>query len=325
MTSLLAGCSGKSTEHQNTGGSAGAGGTTPAQGGGPATTASSSSTVESLSATDAAALCDWVNDQADIEGSCLYVALLLLSQESDPATSLDALRMKCTEGVQECIERTPKQLMQQCDSWFGPGCKATVQDIIDCRSSLATKYAALYADAGTCETLDPINRPIAKPDTQALLSGCSNAIANCPSFFAKQSVPEMPVEAVPAVTQACDALCDRYNTSCNADCPTDCHIERLVYKPECDAVGETFYRCAADQALDCQQDSLLLAVQGCAAERLDYSTCFALHGEKCQREPSADQFCSEDSTKPYAQRCVSTQAPEGCSHGPGAYYCCPSP
>jgi hypothetical protein len=130
--------------------------------------------------------------------------------------------------------------------------------------------------------------------------------------------------SVPAVTKACEEVCDLYAASCGAPCSTSCNIERRVYGEACDAQGERFYECAKSASFDCSEDNLTLAARGCAQQLTDYVTCYALDGVACMREPGFDTQCEDEPNKPFAMRCVSDAAPGDCVPALGAYYCCPT-
>jgi hypothetical protein len=129
---------------------------------------------------------------------------------------------------------------------------------------------------------------------------------------------------LPAVTTACEDVCELYATSCGAPCSTSCDIERRVYGEACDAQGERFYECAKSASFDCSEDNLTLATRGCAKELTDYLTCYALDGVACMREPGLDTACEDEPGKPFATRCVSDAVPGDCVPALGAYYCCPT-
>jgi hypothetical protein len=129
---------------------------------------------------------------------------------------------------------------------------------------------------------------------------------------------------LPAVTRACEDVCDLYEQSCAAQCSSDCRIERLVYGEACDVQGLRFYECAKTSTFDCAEDNLIIATDGCRQQMTDYVTCFALQGVICEREPALDTQCEDTPQTPFSHRCVSDAVPADCVPALGAYYCCPS-
>lgn len=129
---------------------------------------------------------------------------------------------------------------------------------------------------------------------------------------------------LPAVTQACETVCGRYEEMCGNPCTNDCSIERLVYGEECEAHGLRFYECAKSSSYDCAEDNLIIATTGCRQEMTDYVTCYGLNGVTCEREPVLDTQCEDKPDTPFSHRCVSDAVPDDCVPGLGAYYCCPS-
>jgi hypothetical protein len=130
--------------------------------------------------------------------------------------------------------------------------------------------------------------------------------------------------SLPAVTQACEDVCDLYEQSCNMPCSNNCAIERLVYDEACDVQGLRFYECAKTSTFDCAEDNLIIATDGCREQMTDYVTCYALEGVTCEREPALDTRCEDTPQTPFSHRCVSDAVPADCVPALGAYYCCPS-
>jgi hypothetical protein len=129
---------------------------------------------------------------------------------------------------------------------------------------------------------------------------------------------------LPAVTQACQHVCDHYEQSCGVPCSSDCTIERLVYGEACDVQGLRFYDCAKTSEQDCAEDNLIIAATGCREQMQDYVTCYALEGVTCEREPALDPQCEDKPGTPFSHRCVSDAVQADCVPNLGAYYCCPS-
>jgi hypothetical protein len=129
---------------------------------------------------------------------------------------------------------------------------------------------------------------------------------------------------LPAVTRACEEVCELHAESCGTSCTNDCSIERLVYGELCDAQGLRFYECAKTSSFDCTEDNPIISAEGCRQEMTDYITCYALEGVVCEREPALDVQCEDTPDTPFSHRCVSDAVPAECVPALGAYYCCPS-
>jgi len=156
-----------------------------------------------------------------------------------------------------------------------------------------------------------------------MFASCGAVIQKCRTLFSSDTSTDDPTANDPAITVACKEQCVRFASECPGaeDCSSSCSSLRSVYGEVCDPLGERFYACLATDTLDCSASSPTLASSSCTQELADYTTCYALGGITCGREPSWDEYCT-DAAHPYGKRCVSDAVPADCVRSSLNYYCC---
>jgi hypothetical protein len=282
--------------------------------------------VAEAGAQDIKAVCDYYVASIDAQSSCKVMGVSMTAQDSAGKTAQE-LVSSCQGIVDSClgiIEQSRAAITEDCQAtWFGADCQATIAQVQACTDEMKASSAQNYAAIGTCQTAE-LSQPLPVVDN-TLPASCSTVLSVCPEFFRTTDAP--PSSDEPAVVTSCEARCDEYVAACQLDsCPESCSLMATVYGEACNDLGKAFYDCAASSTYDCSETDLMLAIDGCSAERADYLTCFALDGVTCRAEATFDEYCvAEDAAYPYARRCVSSAAPAECVPYMGTnYFCCPT-
>lgn len=288
-----------------------------------AVSAPPSTPVSELDPADVSALCkEYVNDSAPAGDACRTIAVMLTSSLGQGTAA--ERRSQCETTEQQCIDGYPSSMARvqaQCEAeWFAAPCSATVSEVERCIREYTEQVNSRYASVGTCSS--DLSTPIQAP-AMVLSGSCVTALGKCPSLF-RTSNSTAPASN-PTVT-SCRQACDAYVRACSlGSCPEDCDVLVSVYGAACEALGRRFFDCAASGTFTCSESDLVLAPDGCIAERVDYVTCFALGGPTCARETALDQGCQQQNPAlPYARHCVSDAVPAECQAFGSGYYCCPA-